>query len=73
MKKTITKITIGTLIGIAATLLFISHISPFSYQVNSDNSITFTIENEVVSDYETIERDETGTTFKVWFEKDGTK
>ena len=69
MKKSIAQIAIGILIGIVATLLFISFLSPFSYQVNSDNSITFTIDNEVVSDYETLERDSKGTTFKVWFEE----
>ena len=69
MIKSIAQITVGIIIGIVATVLFISLLSPFSYQVNEDHSITFTIDNEVVSDYETLERDSKGTTFKVYLEE----
>lgn len=57
------------LIGIVVFLILKTLPSPFSYQMNRDNSMTITIDNEIISDYETIKRDETGTTFKVWFEE----
>lgn len=74
MKNTL-KYLLSVLVGMAIMFVFIKVTMPFGYDYDKENGIIeFTVDNEIVSDYETIERrfaddDNYGTTFKVYFEE----
>lgn len=73
MKK-LDSFVIGLLVGIVIVLIGLKVFIPFDFEYDKkSNTIVFNIENEIVSDYETIERrfdEDKGTTFKIYFEKE---
>lgn len=73
MKK-LDSFVIGLLVGIVTVLIGFKMFIPFDFDYDeAEKTITFNIENEIVSDYETIERrfdEDKGTTFKIYFEKE---
>ena len=73
MKNTF-KLTAGVVIGMIAMIIIMKVTAPFEYEYNKqDGTIVFNIDNEILSDYETLERrfdNDKGTTFKVYFEQE---
>lgn len=73
MKNTF-KFTAGVIIGMIAMVIIMKVTAPFEYEYNKqDGTIVFNIDNEILSDYETLERrfdNDKGTTFKVYFEQE---
>jgi len=73
MKNTF-KFTAGVIIGMIAMIIIMKVTAPFEYEYNKqDGTIVFNIDNEILSDYETLERrfdNDKGTTFKVYFEQE---
>lgn len=73
MKNTF-KFTAGLIIGMIAMIIIMKVTAPFEYEYNKqDGTIVFNIDNEILSDYETLERrfdNDKGTTFKVYFEQE---
>lgn len=73
--KLITSTLIGALIGMAIMFIGMKMATPFEYNYNKeDKTITFKVDKEIVTDYETLERNfsdskDYGTTFKVYFEE----
>lgn len=73
--KLITSTLIGALIGMAIMFIGMKATMPFEYNYNKeDKAITFNVDKEIISDYETLERrfsdnEDYGTTFKVYFEE----
>lgn len=71
--KNVFKVLLGVIIGMVLMFVAIKIIVPFDYDYNKqEGTITFNVNEYIVSDYETIERrfdDNTGTTFKVYFEQ----
>lgn len=73
MKNTF-KFTAGVIIGMIAMIIIMKVTAPFEYEYNKqDGTVVFNIDNEILSDYETLERrfdNDKGTTFKVYFEQE---
>lgn len=73
MKK-VDSFVIGLLVGIVIVLIGFKMFIPFDFEYDKESgTIAFNVENEIVSDYETIERrfdEDKGTTFKIYFEKE---
>lgn len=72
MKNTL-KYLLSVLVGMAIMFIFIKVTTPFEYNYDKENGIIeFTVDNEIVSDYDSewrfADEDNYGTTFKVWFE-----
>lgn len=73
MKNTL-KYLLSVLVGMAIMFVLIKVTTPFEYEYDKENGIIeFTVDNEIVSDYDSewrfADEDNYGTTFKVWFEE----
>lgn len=69
------KLLLAILFGMAVMFVGMKLTAPFEYDYNKDDgTIVFTVDDEIVSDYELLEwrfadEKDYGTTFKVYFEE----